>query len=58
MVTGNVLQTLIELIKKLFVILFVWQKGFNRQGPDEWIEIEEDVLTVKWSSNVYRNLVI
>ena len=32
MVTGNAFQTLIDLKKKLLAILFVRQKGFNREG--------------------------
>ena len=47
MVTGDVLQISIDLKKKLFAILFVRQKGINRQGPVERVEIEEDVRTVK-----------
>ena len=35
MVTRNVFQTLIDLKKKLLAILFVRQKGFNREGPVE-----------------------
>ena len=47
MVTGNVFQTLMNLKKKLLAILVVRQRGFNRQGPDERVEIEEDVRIVK-----------
>ena len=47
MVTGNVFQTLTDLKKKLLAILLVRQKGFNRQGRDVRVEIEEDVRTVK-----------
>ena len=32
------------------LILLVRQKGFNREGPDDRIEIEEDFRIVKWSS--------
>ena len=46
MVTGNVFRTLMDLKKKLLAILFVRQKGFNGQGPDERVEIEEQVRTV------------
>ena len=49
MVTGNVFQTLMDLKNKLLAILLVRQRGFNRQGPDERVEIEEDVRIVKWS---------
>ena len=41
MVTGNAFQILIDLKKKLLAILFVRQKGFNREGPVERVEIEE-----------------
>ena len=47
MVTGNVFQTLMDLKKNLLTILLVRQKGFNRQGADERVEIEEDVRIVK-----------
>ena len=50
MVTGNVFQILIDLKKKLLVILFVRQKGFNREGPVERVKIEENFRIVKWSS--------
>ena len=47
MVTGNVFQTLMDLKKKLLAILLVRQKGFNRQGTEERVEIEEDVRIIK-----------
>ena len=50
MVTGNVFLTSIDLNKKLFAILFVRRKGFNRQRPDERVELEEDGRTVKRTS--------
>ena len=50
MVTGNAFQILIDLKKKFLAILFVRQKGFNREGPLERVEIEEDFRIVKWSS--------
>ena len=50
MVTGNVFQTLMNLKKKLLAILLVRQKGFNREGPVERVEIEEGFRIVKWSS--------
>ena len=46
MVTGNAFRTLIDLRKKLWAILFLRQKGFNRQGSDERAEIEEDIRVV------------
>ena len=52
MVTGNATQILIDLKKKLLEILFVRQKGFNREGPVERVEIEEDFRIVKWSSKI------
>ena len=48
-VIRNALQTSIDLTK-LFAILFVPQKGFDRQGSDEQVEMEEDARTVKRSS--------
>ena len=50
MVNGNAFQIFIDLKKKLLAILFVWQKGFNSEGPVERVEIEEDFRIVKWSS--------
>ena len=50
MVTGNAFQKLIDLKKKLLTILFVRQKGFNREGPVKRVNNEEDFRTVKWSS--------
>ena len=50
MVTGNVFQTLIDLKKKLLTILLVRRKGFNREGPLDRVEIEENFRIVKWSS--------
>ena len=50
MVTGNAFQILIDLKKKLLAILFVRQKGFNREGPVERVEVEENFCIVKWSS--------
>ena len=50
MVTGNVFQILIDLTKKLLAILLVRQQGFNREGPVQRVEIEEDFPLVKWSS--------
>ena len=41
MVTDNVFQILIYLKNKLLAILLVRQKGFNREGSDERVEIEE-----------------
>ena len=55
MVTGNVFQILIDLKKKLLEILLVRQKGFNREGPVERVEIAEGFRIVKWSSKFYRN---
>ena len=49
-ITGYVFQTLTDLKKKLMAILLVWQKGFNREGAVERVEIEEEVRIVKWSS--------
>ena len=46
LVTGNILQTSIDLRKKLLVILLVQQKGFNRIGPNELVDIEESVCIV------------
>ena len=42
-------QILIDLKKKLLAILFVRQKGFNREGPVERVETEEDFRIVKLS---------
>ena len=39
MVAGNAFQILMNLKKTLLAILFVRQKGFNREGPDERVEI-------------------
>ena len=39
-----------DLKKKLLTILLVRQKGFNRKGPVERVEIEEGFRIVKWSS--------
>ena len=47
-VTGNVFQTLMNLKKKLLAILLVRQKGFNRDEPNERVQIEEDVRIVKY----------
>ena len=47
MVTGNVFQTLIDLKQELLAILLLRRKGFNRQGPDERVEIEKDVRIIK-----------
>ena len=52
MVTSSIFQTLIDLKKKLLTILLVPQKGFNREGPVERVEIEEDFRIVKWSSSL------
>ena len=51
MITGNTFQIWIDLEKKLLAILLVRQKGFNREGPVERVEIEEGFRKVKWSSN-------
>ena len=50
MVPGNVFQILIDLKKKLLAIPLVQQKGFNREGPIERVEIEEGFRILKWSS--------
>ena len=50
MVTGNEFQIWIDLKKKLLAILFVRQKGFNREGPVERVETEENFGIVKWLS--------
>ena len=47
MVTGNAFQILIDLKKKLLAIIFIRQKGFNREGSVERVEIEEDFCIVK-----------
>ena len=49
-VTDNVFKTLIDLKKKLLAILLVRQNGSIREGPDERVEIEEEVRIVRWSS--------
>ena len=46
LLTGNVFQTVTDL-KKLLAILLVRQKGFNREGPDERVEIGEGIHIVK-----------
>ena len=47
MVNFDVFQTLIDLKKKLLAILFVRQKGFNRERRVERVEIYEGVRIVK-----------
>ena len=47
MVTGNVFRASIDVKKKLLSLLFVRQKGSNREGPNERVEIVENVRTVK-----------
>ena len=54
MVTSYVLQASIDFKKKLFAVLFVRQKGFNREGPEERVEIEEDVHIVEWLSKFIK----
>ena len=51
MVTGNVFQILLDLQKKLLEILLVRQRGFNREGPVQRVEIVEGFrIVVKRSS--------
>ena len=41
--------------KDVIVILFVRQKDFNRQGPDERVDIEGDVRTVNFIFRAYNS---
>ena len=44
---GRYINSRLLLLLSLLLLLLLRQKGFNREGPDERVEIEEDVRTVK-----------